>query len=171
MRIKSFICTVVSLLLIVSLFTGCTAKSNLCDLQDYVSRYNDTAGDFGFSPISLSPQNSGVCGFAAFDGLFIVCLCTDEDGMIYSANISTGSEYAKKLASDEDELEKALLSCAYLVSPLYLENATDNDISKIAGMILASFDGGQIDLKKSISLSGRRTSSGGFELTVLLIPQ
>ena len=169
MRIKSLVCTVVSLLLIASLFTGCTPDTNLCDPQDYVSRYNDTASGFGFSPISLSPSDSGVCGFAAFDGLFIVCLCTDDDGMIYSANISTGSEYAKKLASDDGELEKALLSCAYLVAPLYLESATDNDISKIAGMILASFDGGQIDLEKSTTLSGRRTSSGGFEVTVMLI--
>ena len=165
MRIK-----LLTLLLLCIILTSCSTGAALCPLDDYSARYNESAEAFGFKKISPSPSDSGVCGFAAFDGLFIVCLCTTEEGDIYSADISTGSEYSKLIASDEKELEKALLSAAYLISPLYLEESSEEDISKIAGMIYAALmEAKTVTLKKGMTLSGRMTSNGGFELEVDLI--
>ena len=158
------------LLLGAFIFSSCQGSSSLCTLDDYTERYNARSEEFGFSPLTLSSSDSGVCGFAAFDGLFVVCLCTTEDGMIYTADISTGSEYSKLINGNEEKFEKALLSAAYLVSPLYIDSPNDEDISKIAGMILASIeDEKSITVKKGISLSGRKTTAGGFELEVSLI--
>ena len=165
MRIK-----LLTLLLLCLVLTSCSSGAELCPLDDYSVRYNENAEDFGFKKISLSTSDSGVCGFAAFDGLFIVCLCVTEEGYIYSADISTGSEYSKLISQDETEFEKALLSAAYLVSPLYLEEPSEEDISKIAGMILAALkEAKTVTPQKGMSISGKMTSNGGFEFEVNLV--
>lgn len=169
MQTKPLVSVITALFLAIAL-CACTTADSLCPLDDYVSGYNSMAEEFGFSKINLSISESGICGFAAFDGLFIVCLCTDTDGRIYSADISTGSKYSDSISASEDELERACLSASYLITPLYSRNkATEEDISTLAGMVLACLDGERIKIAKNTYLTGRHTSSGGFELTVSLV--
>ena len=163
-RLLTFILSIVSVFALCS----CTVTTAMCPLGTYEQRYNAVADEFHFYHTDLILSATGVTGFAAFDGLFIVCLCTTEDGMIYSADISTGTEYAKKIKNNDDEFQNALLSAAYLVAPFYLDSVTKEEISKIGGMILASLDD-EVEVTKGITLNSKRTSGGGFEITVSLI--
>ncbi|MBE6544474.1 MAG: hypothetical protein E7675_08745 [Ruminococcaceae bacterium] len=164
-------CKLVALVLILITLhlSACNVQSPLCPLDIYSDRYNATAEKFGFSGSTITPSESGVCGFAAFDGLFIVCLCTNEENEIYTADISTGSEYSKLIKDNKDAFESAALSAAYLISPLYLDEISDDDVSKLAGMILAAVDGEEVEISKDIIMNGSKTSSGGFELKISLL--
>ncbi len=167
MRTKKLSATICVILILC--LCSCNTAAELCPLDDYLSRYNERAKLFGFSEAGTPSVRDGVCGFAAFDGLFIVCLCVTEDGMIYSADISTGSEYAKLIKRDEKELEKALLSAAYLIAPLYTDEPSDEDISRLAGMVLAAIDEEKLKIEGGISLSGERHSGGGFEVSLSFV--
>ena len=165
-RIFAVILTAFTLIL-----TSCVKSNPLCPLDLYSERYNATANEFGFSKISIKPSTTGVCGFAAFDGLFIVCLCTTDKNEIHTADISTGSEYAKLIKDDKDAFEKAALSAAYLILPLYSDKVTDDRVSELAGMVIAAIEGEKISLGDDIVMTGSQNSYGGFELTVSLFDE
>lgn len=148
---------------------SCNKSSDFCPLDLYSERYNAIAEKFGFSGSVITSSETGVCGFAAFDGLFIVCLCTTEDNLIYTADISTGSSYGALIKDNQEELERAALSAAYLVTPLYMEESDEGDISTLAGMILAAIEGDNIELGGDIVMTGKKNAAGGFEVTVSLM--
>ena len=162
---------IISIILIaLTFFMGsCKKEAELCPLELYSERYNKTAEQFGFEGSTVRPSESGVCGFAAFDGLFIVCLCTTQEDLIHTADISTGSEYSKLIRENRGALEKAALSAAYLILPLYKGDVTDDDVSELAGMILAAIDGEKIEIGNGAVMAGKKTTAGGFELTVTLM--
>ncbi len=140
--------------------------------DEYISRYNTIATELGFSRIKLSEGDNGVCGFAAFDRLFIVALTTIE-GKIYSIEVSTGSSYAETLTSDE-KFNEAVIYAATVISPILSDEPLDNnEISTLAGKILYS-EQKQIKIPKKsngndssfVYCKMNRAANGGFEIII-----
>lgn len=161
--------------LIFTLFSSCSASEiiPLGDVDEYISRYNTVATSFGFSRIVLSDSDSGIYGFSAFDRLFIVALSADNDGRIYSIEVSTGASYAQTL-TDDAKFNEAVIYAAAIVSPIFSDQSLDNsEISTLAGKILYS-EQKQIKIPKSndsyVYCKMTRAANGGFEIILKATP-
>lgn len=172
--IKLFL-TLTLAVLISQTFLSCKVEEiqPLSSVDEYVARYNNLAKTLGFSRITLSESEGGVCGFAAFDRLFIVGLSCDTEGMIYSIEVSTGASYAQTLTDDE-KFGEALIYAAAIISPILSDKPLSNDeLSTLAGKILYS-EQKQIKIAKDTENNKNsfayckmtKASNGGFEIII-----
>lgn len=109
--------------------------------DEYTEFYNSVAAKIGFSTDGQIFEEDELRGFSAFNGIFTVCFTLDREGYIDYCNISTSMEFGR-MVKDEKGLHEALLWASYLAMPFYKNSGeyTDEDISRVAGMLLASFD-------------------------------
>ena len=129
-----------ALLSAVLLLSSCGGERGIRG-DEYTEFYNSVALKIGFSTEGQIYEEDELRGFSAFNGIFTVCFTLDREGYIDYCNISTSMEFGRTV-KDEKGLHEALLWASYLAVPFYKNGTeyTEEDISKIAGMLLASFD-------------------------------
>jgi len=160
-RLRS-VFSIVSLVLILCLaFSACRADGGVT-VDGYLDYYKDIGKTLGFESDPEIAEEDGLIAFSAFDGLFSVGI-VDNGGDIIYASVSVSNEYAKELCDgidDEKDLERAVLSAAYLVFPFYKsEGALDKtEIATLGGLILSSFD--EDIMMGSIRMSAKKKDSG-----------
>ena len=172
--IKVTVIVIISALINLIILPSCSPADVkiLCEVNTYISRYNEIARSMDFSQIKLIPDNDGVIGFSAFDGLFIVALNTDGNGNVYLIEISTGASYASTL-SDDEKFNEALIYASTIIFPLICASSIDKDeISILSGKLLYS-ENKQVKIAKKdfsenesryLYCKMNRVSNGGFEI-------
>ena len=153
-------------LLVALAFLSCASDSAITPfdltLDEYMEYYSARAEELGFGSASLSGGGGGVRGFAAFDGLFIICFESDGEGRIYSVDVSTSGVYSEKISGEED-LEQAAVFAGCLVEPFF----KGEELARIAGVLLGSLETpGEKLSYTGCAIYGERRPSGGFEFTV-----
>ena len=155
------------LLLILCLIwaAGCEQSAPSLTAKEFVDHYKSSAPSLGFDQDITLIEEEESFGFLAFDGIFTVCCTADGNDVIEFVTISTTSDFAQTI-EDEGDFNQALIWAAYLALPFYLDahEYDSDDISTLAGILLASFDG-QISLERGICSSKRLEK--GFEITII----